>query len=422
MSEPDVLVVGGGLGGVTAALSAARADDGATVRLVVPREEPFRAHAGLIDVLGYVDPDDGPVARPLEAARDLSDAHPIARVGVDALDRGLAVFDRATAGTYAGAGSATNGLVPTGLGEFRPALRYPEAVAPGLLGRPGSTTIVGFDHLPDFDSFHVAARLESLGVPADLDAIQVSLDLDPGTEPPAVHLARALDANETLDRGIPVRQSVVRSVRAQLADADRIGFPAVLGLDRPAAVHADVGADVEGDVFEIPLGPPSVAGLRLQSTLFSAVEDAGVSISRGGDVSGFETSGGRITRVELDAAGEAEVVSPEAVVLATGGPAAGGIVAERSGVREPRFGCHVPHPDDRLDWTEASSLGDHGLASLGVRIDDAARPLSASDDPAFENLYAAGRVVGGRNLVAQHALGGVALATGAAAGESATSG
>jgi glycerol-3-phosphate dehydrogenase subunit B len=420
MSEPDVLVVGGGLGGVMGALSAAEADESADVRLVVPRERPFAAHTGLVDVLGYTDGTDGPVARPLDALPALPDAHPVGRVGGDALERGLSLFDRATAGSYAGAHSATNALVPTGLGEVRPAMRYPATVEPGLVSRSGSTTLVGFDHLPDFDAFHAVSRLESLGVPSDLDAIQVSLDLDPGDEPPALHLARVLDDDAKVDRGIPVRQSVVRSVRAQLADADRIGFPAVLGLDRPAAVHADIDAGVEGDVFEIPLGSPSVTGLRLQSRLFAAVEDAGVTLDRELDVRGFDASDGRIDRVELDEGDRSSVVSPDAVVLATGGPAAGGIVADRSGVREPRFGCHVPHPDDRREWTEPSFLDDHDLATFGVRIDDQARPRTAEAGPVFDNLYAAGRVVGGRDVVAEHGVSGVALATGAAAGLAAT--
>ncbi len=422
MSEPDVLVIGGGLAGVTAALSAARAEGSATVGLVVPRERPFAAHTGLIDVLGYAGTDSGPVASPMETARTLEAGHPIARVGLDALERGLEEFDRATAGTYAGSHSATNGLIPTGLGSYRPAVRYPETVEPGLLSRPGSTTIVGFDHLADFDAFHAVERLKSAGVPFDLDAIQVSLNLEPAAEPPAIQLARALDDNEALDRGIPVRQSVVRSIRAQLADSDRIGLPAVLGLDRPAAVHADVDAGVDGDVFEIPLGPPSVTGLRLQSALFAAVEDAGVTLDRGMDVRGFDDAQRRITRVELGDGERSTVLTPGAVILATGGPAAGGIVADRSSVREPRFGCHVPHPDDRREWTAPSSLGNHDLATFGVRIDDSTRPLSADGEPLFENLFAAGRVVGGHDAVAQHAVAGVALATGAAAGLSAVSG
>jgi glycerol-3-phosphate dehydrogenase subunit B len=295
-------------------------------------------------------------------------------------------------------------------------MRYPETVEPGLLSRPGSMTLVEFDHLPDFDAFHAVSRLESIGVPFDLDAIQVSLDIDPGDESPALSLARALDDDEDLDRGIPVRQSVVRSVRAQLPDTDRIGFPAVLGLDRPATVHADIDAGVEGTVFEIPLGSPSVTGLRLQATLFAALKDAGVTVDRGLDVRGFDASDGRIDRVELDRAARSATVAPDAVVLATGGPAAGGIVADRSGVREPRFGCRVPHPDDRLEWTDPSSLGDHDLARFGVMIDEDTRPQTADEAPAFENLYAAGGVVGGHDLVAHHAVAGVALTTGAAAG------
>jgi glycerol-3-phosphate dehydrogenase subunit B len=413
VADPDVLVLGGGLGAVVAALSAA--EEAAAVQQVVPRTHPFDAHTGLVDVLGHPEPGDGPTPDPLEALAALPASHPYRRIGREALERGLALFDRATAGTHAGAHSATNALVPTCLGTARPAIRYPETVAPGLLSRTGSMTLVGFDHFTDFDPFYAAAGLERAGVPFDVDAVQVPVALDPGDDAPALAFAEAFDADADVD-GMAIRQSVVRSIRRQRGDADRIGFPAVLGLESAAAVRAELDALLEGDVFELPLGPPSVLGRRLRSTLLDAVEDAGVTLLRGWDVDAVETVGGRIDRVTIESADCSRTSSPESVVLATGGPAAGGIVADRSGVREPRFGCYVPHPDDRRAWTEPSSLGSHELATFGLEVDGSSRPLTAAGEPAFENCYAAGRIVGGHDFVAQHAVAGVGLATGAAGG------
>jgi len=47
----DVLVVGGGLAGLTAGVAAARA--GAGVRVVSAAESTLRQASGLVDVLGY---------------------------------------------------------------------------------------------------------------------------------------------------------------------------------------------------------------------------------------------------------------------------------------------------------------------------------------------------------------------------------
>lgn len=411
MSEPDVLVVGGGLGGVTAALAAA--DEGASVRLVAPREHPFDDHAGLVDVLGYGG--DGRVARPSEAIPSLPAAHPYRRLGPGALEEGLALFDRATAGTYAGSGTDRNALIPTPIGACRPAARYPGAVEPGHCSRSGAMALVGFESLPDFDPGHAAGRLEAMDVPFEVSAATLSLPIAVDESAPALGIARALDENAAVGRGVPVRESVARGIRPQLAVVDRVGLPAVLGLEEPAAVHAALATELDADVFEVPLGPPSVLGRRLERTLYDALAAADVEVDRGADVTDVETGDGRVRAVEV---GEG-TVEPAAVVLAAGGPTAGGIVADRDGIREPRFGCHVPHPADRDRWTEPDPLGAHRLATFGVRIDKAARPTDADGEAAYENLYAAGRVIGGHDAVARHAVGGVALATGAAAGRAA---
>ena len=59
----DVLVIGGGLAAVTAAVSAAR--EGADVRLVSHKASTLRQASGLIDALGYV-----PATEPAKPLRD----------------------------------------------------------------------------------------------------------------------------------------------------------------------------------------------------------------------------------------------------------------------------------------------------------------------------------------------------------------
>jgi len=79
-TEDDVLVVGGGLAGCMAALSAAR--EGAQVRVVSHAESTLRTASGLIDVLGYVDAA-GPLADPFAQLGDLPPPHPYSVVGWD---------------------------------------------------------------------------------------------------------------------------------------------------------------------------------------------------------------------------------------------------------------------------------------------------------------------------------------------------
>lgn len=413
MSDVDVLVVGGGLGGCIAALSAASEAGGQRVRVVSPRERPFEAAAGLIDVLGSLPGEPDPVPKPFEAIDSLPATHPYRRLGTEALRRGLDRFDRATAGTYAGSRTDRNGLVPTALGGARPVARYPAAVEPGLLSRSDPVHLVGFISLPDFDPRHAAERLRAMDVPFSIDSHVVSLPLDVDPVSPAASLARSFDVNDTVGQDVPYRTSAARLIRTYVGESERIGLPAVLGVEDAVATHATVSAELDADVFEIPLGPPSVLGRRLGRTLRGALADAGVELDRARDVRDATVSGGTVSTVELD---DGETIAPESVVLAPGGLAAGGLRADRDGISEPRFGCHVPHPADRTKWAKPAALDAHEMATFGLDIDETTRPRDSHGAPVASNLYAAGRVVGGGDFVAQGAVGGIALATGYVAG------
>ena len=90
----EVVVIGGGLAGLTAALAAAR--EGADVRLVSAKQSTLAQASGLVDVLGYAPDGRGPIADPFAALPDLPDEHPYSTVGEDALCDGLALFDDVT--------------------------------------------------------------------------------------------------------------------------------------------------------------------------------------------------------------------------------------------------------------------------------------------------------------------------------------
>jgi len=418
MTDPDVLVVGGGLGAYTAALAARRREPDATVHVVAGLDSPFDRGTGLIDVLGVAPGGTRPVRNPFEVIPDLPAAHPYRRVGTDALHEGLALFDDATGGDYCGDHTAANALVPTLLGSLAPAARYPAAVAPGLASAEASTLLVGFEGLPDFHALSAADRLSAAGVPFDVDRVTTTLPFDVGDESPALAVASDLDAETGPDAP---RDALADRIASVHDGAERIGLPAVLGVDSVVDVHASIAAAVDADVFEVPLGPPSILGRRLERSLQTALSDAGVTLAEG-IVTDFETDQGGLSRVSISPGagdGDDRTVAPGAVVLATGGPADGGIVADRETVREPVFETHVHTPDGSDVRAREDPFGDHPFARYGVRVDDATRPLSADGTPAYENCFAAGSVLGGHDFVAERSVTGVALATGVVAGRQA---
>jgi len=89
-------------------------------------------------------------------------------------------------------------------------------------------------------------------------------------------------------------------------------------------------------------------------------------------------------------------------------PSVGALVRDVPAVRAGPFAVE----DD-------DAFGDHPFTRFGVETDDRLRPLDARGEPVFDNLRAAGAVLGGYDFAAEKSGSGVSIATGYAAGRAA---
>jgi glycerol-3-phosphate dehydrogenase subunit B len=419
----DVLVIGGGIAACTAAFVAAR--KGATTRLVASKASTLRHASGLIDVLGYGPGGEGPLVTPYPAFDDLPDEHPYAKVGASRVQDALDLFDEVVGDAYRGGHTDRNALLPTHGGTVKPTARYPAAAAAGLASDARPMLVVGLRELTDFDGRQVADHLEAAGVPFPVAGVEVSFPGEFRADARITRYARALDADEREGDGVGTREALAARVEPHLDDvgdgvrAERVGFPAMLGDDAAAAVRADLSRRLDADVFEVPAGPPSLPGLRLEDLLYEALDEAGVRMDTGNPAVGFDSRGGRVTAVRVDRGRREVPYAADQYVLATGGLVGKGLDSDREGVREPLFDCHVPAPGDRYDWFVDDAFGDQPFARFGVRVDGGMRPLGADGRPEFANLRAAGAVLGGGDFAAEKSMSGVSLASGLVAGRTA---
>ncbi|WP_435096213.1 glycerol-3-phosphate dehydrogenase subunit GlpB [Halarchaeum sp. P4] len=409
--EDDVLVVGGGVAGMTAALAAA--DEGASVRLVTKKQSTLRHASGLVDVLGY-SPDGELLADPFEAIADLPAEHPYSLVGTAAIRRGLERFDAVAGDLYRGGHTETNALLPTHGGTVKPTARYPASAAAGLASDDRDALLVGFATLTDFDAPLAAEHLGAAGVPFDARGETVAFPGDLRADAKVTRYAHLLDENADGER-----ERLARRV-ARVHDGEpRVGFPAVLGSDHPTEVRTALEAELDADVFEVPMGPPSLPGIRLEYAFRAALEDAGVHTVRNPVVDYETDDDGRLTAAVVERNGQHIPHYADSFVLATGGLVGKGLDSDREAVREPVFDCHVPHPADRYEWFVDEVFGDQPYARFGVVVDDELRPRDDEGRIEFENLRAAGSIVGGYDFAAECSGTGVSLATGDAAGRAA---
>lgn len=414
--ESDVLVIGGGLAGLTSALAAART--GADVRLVSYKQSTLRNASGLVDILGYTPDGDGPLTDPYEAIPDLPEHHPYRTVGSATVREALALFDE-TVETYHGSHTDSNALVPTHGGTIKPTARYPASASAGLASDERDVLLVGFESMVDFDAERAAAHLDAAGVPFDVRGVTIQFPGDLRADAKVTRYAKLLDTDGMVpvrgqDR--PVREALARRVNTELGDEERVGFPAILGDTSPDDVRRDLADSLGAAVFEVPMGPPSLPGMRLEDALFEALDEAGVSIETGNPITAYDGDD-RVEQVYVEKNGAKIPNSADQYILATGGLVGKGIESDRETVAEPVFDCHIPHADDRYDWFDGDVFGDHDFAQFGVQTDTTLRPLDAGETPEFENLRAAGAVLGGYDFAAEKSGSGVSIATGYQAGQ-----
>lgn len=135
---------------------------------------------------------------------------------------------------------------------------------------------------------------------------------------------------------------------------------------------------------------------------------------------------GRTESIAADGAAPARVrtsdgvLEADGVILATGRWIGGGL-RRRAPLREPLLGLDLwvdgaplQDPDEVWppDLTADRPWRDHRLLRLGVAVDETLCPLAYGGRPAHENVFCAGRIIGGTNPFVDGTTEGVDLVTG----------
>jgi glycerol-3-phosphate dehydrogenase subunit B len=420
MPSADVVVVGAGLAGLTCAHGLARR--GARVVVIAKGFAALHWTAGTLDVAA---PAGAVTAREGVARLAATPGHPYALLANDvepALDELLGIL-AAHGLPYAGTLDSAIRPAPTGIGATRPVAIVPAAQAAALpaWGDDEQLIVCGIEGFKDLWPAAVAASLARPPVwriagsdigPSRVVPVSTTLpDVAGRRNLTALHLARAFDQPSWRERAIA---AIARAVEdTGVRPPARVALPAVLGLNDHAAVLGSIQAALGVPVFELPLVPPSVPGLRLYDALRAACRDAGVRIQLGEAVSRFEAGDDRIELLAMPAAARELAIRTGAVVLATGGLAAGGIAARPDGeLVETTLGLPVEGPP-RDDWLARDPFvtDGHSLEQAGVPVDGDLRPVGRTGEPVYTNVRVCGAQLSGQRWLRERCGDGVAVAS-----------
>lgn len=425
-AEPsDVVVVGGGIAGLAAALSA-RAE-GASVLLLDAWVGASGMAGGAWDVASdrvhdpYTEPARA-IDRALDVLARLAPRHPLAHLPraetLAAIRDGHAGVIEAL-GTHRPLGAHADAeIVVSEVGLARRAALAQHAVL-DLAPLAGARIAVAWMRgLRSFDGPFVAASLTEQAVRARdarrFVAIEVELFRRSGDALLLGHeLASLLDEHDARERAA---SSLARAVGG--TEFDAILLPPILGVRERgvrARLEAALGRPV-GEAVETLAG--SAQSLRTAGAIAAALGPRGIA-HRTARVA-------RITagRVILE---DGEELRGRTIVLATGKLAAGGIALEHGEPHEPLAGLPI-HAHGRPLPSRSSARGRDPMLlfggdpfapgsgfTMGVGWDTSLRPLDAHGEPESAELFACGDVLDGAGPHVGSGLG-TAVATGWIAG------
>jgi glycerol-3-phosphate dehydrogenase subunit B len=140
---------------------------------------------------------------------------------------------------------------------------------------------------------------------------------------------------------------------------------------------------------------PSVPGLRWKDAMESALVRDGV-VTINSDVAGYLTDERRVASLHFD---DGLVVKARSFVLATGKFIGGGIRRGDEGFRESIFGLPARCPGSAQYPYIGDLMGrdireDHAAMMAGLTVDGRLCPQGVDGAPVYDNLFAAGAVIG----------------------------
>lgn len=410
----DVLVVGSGMAGLTAALAAAR--QGRSVRLLAAGMGSLAISGGTIDLLGYVN--GKAVDNPWQGMARLPEEHPYRLLGEENVRAALQFLRSALEKQGWPMRPATvdgeerNTRLPTIMGTLKPTWLLPAGLAPRALQSARRVLVVSVEKLRDCRPGLVIDQLKRYKDWADREYVQALL---PSPFGEAHRSISALDLARLADR--PQTRHWLPDALAPFAGTcDLALIPPLCGSRADADFQRVVAEAVGCPVAEMCSIPPGVGGLRLREALLRALRGHDFALVENATALRAELEGDVCAALAVSASGQIRRHAARAFVMATGGILGGGVTLQPGTVQESVFGIDIPAPQDVAQWSEREIFGNHLFSRLGVRVDGDMRPVDDHGAPRWRNVFFAGRSLGGYDYAVEKSGLGVAAATGWQAG------
>jgi len=411
MKENDVIVIGGGLAGIFAAITAARR--GRQVLLVTKGVGAIAIGGGTIDMLGY-DAAGVPVRSPWEAMTEMEPTHPYTLIGRQTVERAAQEFlSLCAAEGYPYMGSLQeNQWIPTALGRVKPSCLVPMTMNATHLKAAEEVAVVAVDGLKDYSARIIADGLAGCpGYRKKYSIVTLKTGIEDGRDLSALDVARWLDT----EKG---QVSCFNQLSKSVGPHSVILLPPVLGTRPDYELFHKIEQATQCRVIEIVGLPPAVTGYRLRKLLVKCMTKLNVRMIEQSNVVRATIANKRCSEIVTGNLDRERSYRAQSFILASGGLFGGGLQALPGQVLESIFHLpvHVPTETDRWSNEHLFFTSGQPFAKFGVRVDAKLRPVDEAGDVLLENVFVAGKTLAGYDYCYEKSGNGVALATAFRAG------
>lgn len=400
----DTIIIGGGLAGLTAGISLARA--GQRTAIIATGQSALHFWSGSF---AFIAKRGGrPIFdNPADAIADYPDMHPYRLIGRDNTLRQLANAPAmlADAGIRVRGTLERNHLRATPFGYLKPSwLTMSEYLAvdkPDEL-KGSKIAIVNIEGYIDCYPRFLDFNLRKYGAECSTSAVDIpQLDIlrKSTTEMRATNMSRFL-RDDAVD-------ALAAEVNRVSKGADMAVMPAIVGMFSNEPIERLLRG-VDRPVKFVPTVPASVPGVRVQLGLRDLFISLGGTYLPGDTVVKGEFDRHRLKSVSTVNFEDMPLYADN-FVLATGSFFGHGLIATIDRIYEAALGLDVNAPANRSEWYDENFFNPQPYMKYGVITDTRFRPLKNGEP--LENVYAAGAILSGFNALKEGNGAGITMAT-----------
>ena len=391
--KSDCIIIGGGLSGLTAAITLAEA--GQKVTVVSAGQSSLHFGSGSLGLIGY-NKEGQEVNNPLEAISSLDEKHPYNKVGTE----NIPVLAREAKALLDRCDIKTTGVVETNHYRLSPmgvpipawlTLDDMEALASKEELKGKKITLVNIAGFLDLPYHYTLDNLTKAGAICSYKIIQLE-EFDFARKSPTEMRASNL-AKVIHDKGITDKLAVAISHVA--GDADVVLLPAITGL-KDAQLSEELRRKVNTPVKFIATMPPSVPGIRILELMRKRLYALGGRILIGDKAIEGRFKDNKLVEINPAHLPE-EILTADNFILATGSFMSQGLISDYSHVFEPVLGLDVDSLENRNDWYNENVLKAQPYMDFGVATD--ADLHAIKNGKTIENLFVTGSILSGHNNI-----------------------